>query len=323
MIFKDIQQRLKPELERLNEYIMDSITAPMPLLNSIVQRYMQKRGKQVRPLLVILCAQLLGEINDRTLHSGAAIEILHNASLIHDDVIDQSTTRRGEPTLNAVWNNHIAVLTGDYLLSKALDESMKAESMEIMKRMIFLSGKLTKGELYQIFLAREHEYSMRDYAKTIEMKTAILFESCARIGAESVGVDELEASSLIRYAYYLGMCFQIRDDVYDYQGNEAFGKDAGNDLREGKVTLPLIFALQNAPTEECVAMKALLDKGDLSDEDVKTLTQFAVDNGGIEFCGQVMERLRQKAVRCLSRYKDCSARKDLEDIFTFIINRDH
>lgn len=307
----------------MNRFIQESIQSPMPILNSIVGGYLGKRGKQIRPLLVILSAELLGEVNDRVLHAGASIEILHNASLIHDDVIDQSMYRRGIPTVNAVWDNHIAVLTGDYLVSKALDESILAGSMEVVKLMSHLADILSEGELHQIFVAREHDFSIRKYIRTVEMKTAILFESCVRMGAEAVGVEPERSAWLVRYAYYMGMCFQIRDDIFDYIGKGDFGKASGNDLREGKVTLPLLYALDSVPASESAELKGVLDKDELDDADVERLTKFAVDHGGIDFCRRVMERLREKALHCLSHYPECEARKDLEDIFTFIINRTH
>lgn len=155
------------------------------------------------------------------------------------------------------------------------------------------------------------------------MKTAILFESCVRMGAESIGVPSEKSAWLVKYAYYMGMCFQIRDDIFDYLGNDDFGKAAGNDLREGKVTLPLLYALQTTPASENEPLKKLLEKDDLDDDEVARLTTFAVEHGGIEFCRGVMNRLREKALLCLSHYPQCAARKDLEDIFTFIINRKH
>ena len=295
----------------------------MPFLNGVVQEYMSRQGKQIRPLLVILSAELLGKVNERTLHAGAAIEILHNATLVHDDVIDQSDLRRGKPTVNAVWDNHIAVLTGDYLVSRALQESTLAESLEIIRTMSRLADQLSEGELHQIFQARDHDFSMRKYARTIGMKTAILFESCVRMSAESVGISPEEASKLVRYAYYMGICFQIKDDVFDYLDNGKIGKPVGNDLREGKVTLPLLFALHASDKTGCQEIKSLLEKDELKDEDVKSLTDFAISHGGIEFSYRVMNRLREKALRCLKEYRDCEARKDLEEIFTFIIDRDH
>ncbi len=307
----------------MNLFIRESIYSPMPILNSIVQGYLGKRGKQIRPLLVILSAQLLGKVNDRVLHAGASIEILHNASLIHDDIIDQSMYRRGIPTVNAVWDNHIAVLTGDYLVSKALDESILAGSMEVVKFMSHLADILSEGELHQIFVARDHDYTIKKYIRTVEMKTAILFQSCVRMGAESADVPRERTKWLEKYAYYMGMCFQVRDDVFDYLGTDNFGKAAANDLREGKVTLPLIYALIAAPKGESEAMKEVLAKDELEDEDVKVLTEFAKNNGGIDFCYRVMERLREKALKCLSHYPDCAARRDMEDIFTFIIRRNY
>lgn len=323
MIFKEIQQRLKPELDGLNKFIWAALYSPLPTLNSIVEGYLGKRGKQIRPVLVILSAQLLGRVSDEVLHAGASLEILHNASLIHDDVIDQTPYRRGISTINAVWNNHIAVLTGDYLVSKALDEAVRANSVEIVKQMSRLADILSVGELHQIFVAREHDFSLKKYFRTVEMKTACLFESCVKMGATAAGVSEEYAAELVRYAYYMGLCFQIRDDIFDYVGNADFGKPAGNDLREGKVTLPLLYALRVAGRDEAELLMPLLDKDELTDEEVARLVDFAVSHGGIEYSQHIMERLREKALKHLMKYPRSDARDDLERIFTFIITRRH
>lgn len=321
MVFNNIRQRIEPELDRLNAYISESVHSPMPFLNDIVERFLERRGKQVRPLLVILSAELLGGITDEVLHAGASIELLHNATLVHDDIIDESKLRRGQPTLNATWDNQIAVLTGDYLVSRSLDQSIKADSLEIVRMMSHLADVLSMGELHQIFVARDHMYSMRKYVRTIEMKTAILFESCVRIGAEALGVTPERAANLVRFAYYMGVCFQIKDDVFDYVGTDAIGKASGHDLLDGKATLPLLYALQTAPEDARREAMDYLEKDELTDEDVRRLTTFAVDNGGIEFCERVMERIREKALKCLYTYPDCAARKDLEGMFTYIIER--
>lgn len=323
MIFEEIQQRLKPELDGMNAFIWDALKSPMPVLNEIVKGYMGKRGKQIRPLLVILSAKLLGCVNDRVLHAGASLEILHNASLIHDDVIDQTPCRRGIPTINAVWNNHIAVLTGDYMVSKSLDESIRAGSIEVSKLMSHLADILSEGELHQIFVARNRDYSLKKYFRTVEMKTAILFQSCVRMGAAAAGIDSDYAEELVKFVYYMGLCFQIRDDIFDYIGTGDFGKPTGHDLKENKVTLPLLYALHTTPKEESAPMFALLEKDELDDGEVKVLIDFAVEHGGIEYSRDMMERLRRKALRHLMKYPRNEARDDLENIFTFIINRTH
>lgn len=321
MTFKDIQQRLQPELDIMNAYMWEALHSPLPMLNDIVKNYMSKRGKQIRPLLVILSAKLLGEVNERVLHAGASLEILHNASLIHDDVIDRTPLRRDIPTINAVWNNHIAVLVGDYMVSKSLDETIRAGSLEISKIMSHLADILSEGELHQIFVARDHDYSLKKYLRTIEMKTAILFQSCVRMGADAAGIEPAAAEELVKFANYMGLCFQIRDDIFDYMGKGDIGKPTGNDLKENKVTLPLLYAIHTVPKEERIPMLALLEKGDLNDDEVAQLIDFAVRNGGIEYSQNIMERLRAKALRHLMTYERNDARDDLEWILEFIINR--
>lgn len=322
MVIKQIHERLAPEISRLNSFIDKAVESSLPMLNSIVNGYMGHRGKQIRPIIVILGAQLLsGKVTDAVLHAGASLEILHNASLIHDDVIDATGMRRGIPTVNAVWNNHIAVLTGDFLVSKSLDETILTESTDVIRLMSRLARVLSEGELHQIFVARDHDFSIKKYFYTVEMKTAILFESCVLMGAAAAGVSEQYSADLVKFVHYMGLCFQIRDDMLDYDLTANTGKPTGNDLREDKVTIPLLHALRVAPKEESDEMKRIIDAGDLTDEQIHTLIDFARRYGGPEYCVSVMNRLYLKASRYLASYPDCEARRTLDRLFTFIIGR--
>ena len=329
MDFPQIQSELRTEIDRLNVMIREALKVDMPILQRIVDEYLISKGKQIRPIMVLLSAMLTmeeagcePEVSDRVLHAGAALELLHNASLIHDDVVDESKRRRGLPTINAVWDNHIAVLTGDFFVSKALAEAVKTGSMEAISYISELGRELSLGEINQICVARFHELSEEEYFRTIYKKTACLFINCARLGSLTAGASAEEAASLVSYAEAMGICFQIKDDIFDYLEKDV-GKPTGNDLREGKVTLPLLHALRTAPQEASRPMYDLLEKDELSADDIARLIAFAKEYDGIAYAYSVMEDMRSKAAPLIMHYPDCRARRALEEIFNYIIARDY
>ena len=321
MTFADITSSLAPELERLNTIIAEALDTPTPLMNEIVTRYLLTKGKQIRPVMVLLSARLLGEISDRVLHAAAAMEMLHNASLIHDDVVDDTLTRRGRQTINAIWDNHIAVLVGDYFMSGALNEGVRTESIEIVRALSELGKELSLGEIHQICNARGHQFRIDDYYTAIRKKTASLFMQCARVGAEAVNAPAALSAALVQYAELLGQCFQIRDDIFDYFPSHEVGKPSGNDLREGKVTLPLLHALRTAPEAEASNAKELIARGSLTEQEIESLISFAKKHRGIEFAYAEMERLHAEALPLLLSYPDSATRDSLAGLFAFIIAR--
>lgn len=323
MTFKDITEGLSPELARLNAIIRGALHSDdTPLMNEIVERYLQTKGKQIRPIMVMLCARLFGDIDDSVLHAASALELLHNASLIHDDVVDETKKRRGRETVNAIWDNHIAVLVGDFFVSGALAEAVRTDNLEIVKSLAELGKELSQGEIHQICNARGHSFRTEDYFTAIHKKTASLFMHCALVGASAHGVAPSRSKALIDYAEQLGLCFQIRDDIFDYFPSGVTGKPSGNDLREGKVTLPLLLALQQAPAEESEAMKALLRSGCPDEEQIRLLTEFTHAHGGIEAAYDCMADIHDRALPLLENYDETPARRALRDLFSFIISRE-
>lgn len=323
MTFTDITRGLAPQLEELNSIICQALhSQDTPLMNEIVARYLLTKGKQIRPVMVMLCARLFGDITPTVLHSAAALELLHNASLIHDDVVDDTRRRRGTDTINAIWDNHIAVLVGDFFVSGALAEAVRTDSLQIVQSLAALGKELSQGEIHQICNARDHSFRTEDYFTAIYKKTASLFMHCALVGACAHGVSREQAAPLLRYAELLGLCFQIRDDVFDYFPAVRTGKPSGNDLREGKVTLPLLLALQNAPHRASEAMKELLRDRIPDEEAIRTLTEFAHAHGGIEGAYACMEQIHADALPLLDAYPPTPARNALADLFSFIIARD-
>lgn len=317
-----IQNRLEKELSEMNSIIHQSLFTPNELMNQVVSNYLTIKGKQIRPIMVILCAGLFGNVNAAVLYAGAALEMLHNASLIHDDVVDDTTLRRTRPTVNATWGSHIAVLVGDYFVSNALAAGIKTGNIAIISALSDLGKELSLGEIDQICNARDHHFDEESYFGMIRQKTASLFRNCAKMGAETAGAKPEEYQALVKYAEMLGLCFQIKDDIFDYFDNKLIGKPTGNDLREGKVTLPLLYALNAVPAVESEPMKNLLRRGDLSNEEIDTLITFAKEHGGIEYAYDRMHGLQKEALKYIDVYPDSQWKQSLLDIFDYIIERD-
>lgn len=321
-VLDEIQSTMSSEVEAMNEIIRSQLHTNHTLVNSIIDNYLKTKGKQIRPILVMLSARMFGEITDRVLYAAASLEMLHNATLIHDDVVDQTPIRRGKPTINSVWGNHLAVLSGDIFVSKALEAGIHTGDLEILQSLSDLGTELSLGEMDQIFNARGHNLTDEAYYSMIDRKTASLFVGCVRIGAQAVGASEEEFTPLQKYARLLGTAFQIRDDIFDYFPSDDIGKPTGHDLLEGKVTLPLLYALRKAPEERAAKMKELLlTDEELTAEEIKTLHDFAKEYHGIEHSYEEMRRLRREAMGYIDCYPDSESKRYFKEIFDFIIER--
>lgn len=321
--FDTIQQTLAPELRQLNDHIHAALDSPNQLMNSVINTYLEKKGKQIRPILVLLSARLLGEVNDRVICGAVAVELLHNASLIHDDVVDDTVTRRGAPTINGVWDNHLAVLVGDFFLSNALLQGVQTDDIRIVRSISDLGRLLSIGELDEIYNARYNHLDEETYFKIIYRKTASLFVSCVEVGAYAVGVDDSRLEALREFARLLGLCFQIKDDIFDYFSDEKVGKPTGNDLREGKITLPLLHALEQTGRPGNDRMVRLAKSDSLSADEIRDLIEYAKDCGGIEYAYLTMQRLRDEAVALLDIFPESDIRSAFISLIDFIITREH
>lgn len=319
---KDIQRRLDPELTAMNQIIAESLHTRNEMMNSVVTRYLEVKGKQIRPLLVILSAKMFGDVTEEVLCAGAALEMLHNASLIHDDIVDETDLRRGRPTVNATMGNHVAVLVGDYFVSNSLSVGIRSGNINVVAALSDLGKELSLGEIDQITNAREHRFDTESYFSMIKQKTASLFMNCVKIGAEVAGATPQQAAPMVEYAKLLGYCFQIKDDIFDYYPNPQIGKPTGNDLREGKVTLPLLYALADAPEELSAPMKEMIVRGDLTSEEIHRLVEFAKEHGGIDRAFATMRDMQQEADAIISAFPDSESKEAFRDIFEFIISRD-
>lgn len=314
---------ISPELTVLNDKIRERLSTSNPLMNQVIESSLRNKGKQLRPIILLLTAKMFGDINDIAITAASAVELLHNASLIHDDVVDNSMMRRNAPSINAVWDNHIAVLIGDFFLSTAMQQAISTGNVDIIDSLCMLGRTLSIGELDQIYNARFHKLSEQAYFNIIYNKTASLFVSCARMGCHSAGVAGERLDAMVRFAGLLGLCFQLRDDIFDYFSDEKVGKPTGNDLKEGKITLPLLYALSidSLPTHK--EMEELSRKPELSEAEIRTLTDFAIENGGIEYTYRKMRELRDEAATILSTLPDNEARRALMVVLDSIITRDH
>lgn len=319
---EQIRESVADELAQLNDIIASTLRSDTELMNTIVARYLQTKGKQLRPLLVLLSGKLFGGINERVLYAGAAIEMLHNASLIHDDVIDQAVERRGVETISSVWTNHVAVLVGDFFVTGALRCAVRAEDRRILESLALMGGDLSLGEIHQYDNARSHHIDEQTYLTIISKKTASLFESCVAVGGYAQNAPQRQLDALRHYARLLGICFQIKDDTFDYFDDSAVGKPTGNDLREGKITLPLIYALRRDDLPDHEAMNALVRNEQLTTTDIECLVAFAKQAGGIDYAYATMQRLRAEADRVLDTTFPPSDTIDaFKLIFKYIIDR--
>ena len=319
--FDEIKESISAELSKLNEIINVSLDSSSPLLNEIVSMYLKTKGKQIRPIIVILSAGFFSGVNDNTLNAAAAIELLHNASLIHDDVVDETKKRRGNPTINSVWDNHIAVLVGDFFVSNALSCAIQSGDMRVITTISQLGKELSIGELDQIDVAKHHSITEENYYRIIGKKTASLFKSCVQVGGYTAKAPQSDIDNLARFVELLGLCFQIKDDIFDYFSDKEVGKPTGNDLREGNVTLPLIYALSKADSPLHREMKELVMRDVLENDDIERLIEFAKSEGGIEYAYSSMARLKDEACKVLAPYPESCAKRAFIDLFDYIIER--
>jgi len=278
-------------------------------------------GKRIRPLIVLLSAKLCGEITKETVEYAVILELLHTATLIHDDIVDNTLERRNRPSVNAKYDNRIAVLLGDYILTLAIQEGIKAKNPNILKLLSDLSLNLVEGELKQLTSSEKSTICESRYFEIIWKKTAALISTCAEMGAISVNANTNQTKKLRLIGEKLGLCFQIKDDIFDYfeQGN--IGKPTGNDIREGKITLPLIYALQHAPRELSEQKKGLIRKQNFSPESISELITFAKEYGGITYAQQKMEELKREVLEYLKEFPDSEAKIGMISLVDYIIRR--
>lgn len=319
-LFNIITKPIEAEFAAFRKMQDDLAVNPNPLLREIILHVNKQRGKQMRPMMVLLFGKMFGEVSDTTYSAALALELLHTASLVHDDVVDDSMQRRGQASVNAIYNNKLAVLVGDYLLSTALVFTGRCGDPRITNIVGALGQTLADGEIFQMFHSHEKLVSEEVYFEIIRKKTASLFSSCAEIGALSAGAQSNEADRARQIGEYIGICFQIRDDIFDYYSNDV-GKPTGNDMREGKLTLPIIYAVHTEGDDRIREMINRLKSGELSEAEIGDLIEFAKAKGGIEYAERTMQEYRQKAIDLLPAGIDEDIRSAIIAYMDAVINR--
>lgn len=321
-MIKIIREPIQGDINRYTECFRAALTTSNPLLNAALSHVAQQQGKMMRPMLVMLCALEAGSVTDSALHAAVGLELLHTASLLHDDVLDDSDMRRGQPSVNALWGNKAAVLVGDFLTSRALQEVTSSGNARVIERTGWLGQQLADGELEQMDVTRDTTFSQSRYYEVIAKKTASLFSTAALAGALLGGGTPELSEKLERVGHIIGLCFQMRDDLLDFDGSAPTGKPKFIDLREGKVTLPLIYALNTAGNDDMVQLALKARRSEATETECHQLTAFAIDNGGVAYAESEMQRLRDEAVELLGTLNNSDVSRSLLAYVDFVIKRD-
>lgn len=317
----EIKSPVSEHMEAFEEKFKDAMKSSVPLLDKITSYIVKRKGKQIRPMFVFLSAQVSGEINESTYRAAALIELLHTASLVHDDVVDDSNERRGFFSLNALWKNKIAVLVGDFLLTKGLSLSLEHNDFHLLNIANDAVREMSEGELLQIEKARRLDISEDVYFEIIAKKTAALIVACCAAGTASVTRDEKTIDIAREFGRLTGIAFQIKDDLFDFGSEDDIGKPTGIDIKEKKMTLPLIYALNNSSWLEKRKMINIIKNHNEESEEVKKVIDFVIKKGGIEYAYKIMHQYKDQALAVLKKLPDNPSRKSLEQLLHYAIER--
>lgn len=299
----------------------ESMNTKVPLLDKVTRFIVTTKGKQMRPMFVFLCAKLFGGINEKTYRGASMIELIHTATLVHDDVVDESFKRRNFFSINALWKNKIAVLVGDFLLSKSVLLSTDHQDYDLLAVIARTIREMSEGELLQLEKARKLDITEEVYYEIIRQKTATLIAACCEIGALSSGADAATARKMKDFGTYTGMAFQIKDDLFDYLTSNVIGKPLGIDIKEQKMTLPLIYALKTAREEDRRYHFQTIKRYNNDKKRVKELVEFVKSTGGLDYAIKVMKDYRQKAENILQDVADSESRRSLQLMLDYVIER--
>ncbi len=317
---KNIQAPIVKEMEQFEKKFRQSMKSNVMLLDKITGYIVRRKGKQIRPLFVFLSAGVSGKINESTYRGAALIELLHTATLVHDDVVDNANRRRGFFSINALWKNKIAVLVGDFLLARGLILPLENNDIDFLKITTEAVKNMSEGELLQMEKARKMTMDEDTYYEVIRQKTASLITSCCKIGASSVGADEGVVKKMGEFGMAVGMAFQIKDDLFDY-GSFEIGKPRGIDIKEKKMTLPLIYALNNSSRADRMRIKKYIKEAKKKSWVVQEVIKFVKNSGGMDYAISVMDSYHQKAKDILKTLPESVYRNSLEDLIQFTIER--
>lgn len=308
VITAPIQRELNVFIEMFNQ----ALTHPDGLLGQALSHIRNRGGKRMRPILVLLMAKNYGVVNEATLHSAVGLELLHTASLVHDDVVDEAQERRGQQSVNACYDNKVAVLVGDYVLSTALFHISMTHQEAIFRQIAELGRALANGEILQLTNTDENGLSEEKYFQVIENKTGALFESCCIIGALSAGLTMNDIQEVRRFGSIIGTIFQIRDDIFDYYDSKEIGKPTGNDMAEGKLTLPVLYALNHTDDAAMQSLAKKVKNGTVTPDEIASLVSFTKACGGIDYAMQKMDELAAEGLEFIRK----SVKPELQDAFT-------
>jgi len=319
-----IKQPIVQDLDDFVELFNASLTHSDGLLGSALSHIRQRGGKRMRPMLILLMAQNFGRVSQVTQNAAVGLELLHTASLVHDDVVDESSERRGQASVNATYDNKVAVLVGDYILSSALLRVSMTDNQKIIQLLAELGRTLAAGEILQLSNIHNQEISEDVYYQIINNKTAALFEACSKIGALSAGATDEEIAAAAKFGQNIGMIFQIRDDIFDYFDSKEIGKPTGNDMVEGKLTLPVIYALNNSHLESMQTLARKVKAGTVNPDEIAVLVEFTKEQGGIEYAERRMEEIADEARVFINKYvKDIAVKDALTAYLEYVIQRNY
>ncbi len=320
-IVEEIKQPINEEMKLFEQKFYESMQSKVPLLDKVTRFIVTTKGKQMRPMFVFLCAKLVGNVTEKTYRGASMIELIHTATLVHDDVVDESFKRRNFFSINALWKNKIAVLVGDYLLSKSVLLSTDHKDYDLLGVISRTIREMSEGELLQLEKARKLDITEDVYYEIIRQKTATLIAACCEIGVLSNSTDEALAKKMMDFGTYTGMAFQIKDDLFDYLSSNVIGKPVGIDIKEQKMTLPLIHTLKIAGETDRKYYFNTIKRYNNNPKRVKELIEFVKSSGGLEYAITVMKDFQQKAKDILNEFPDSEARKSLHSMLDYVIER--
>jgi len=317
----EISRPIKVELEKFNGLFKDSMKSKVGLLDLVAKYILRQKGKKIRPLLVLLSSKVAGGVTERSYRGAILVELLHTATLVHDDVVDSAEKRRGLPSINAIWKNKVAVLMGDYLLSRGLLIAVENNDFDFLKTITETVKRMSEGELLQISKTKKLDIDEETYFKIISDKTASLLSTCCEIGALSTTKDQDEILAMREFGENLGMAFQIRDDILDYVGSsKLIGKPLGGDIKEKKITLPLIYSLQKADKSKANKIISIIKNGK-SKGNINEVIQFVKDSGGINYAYSIAQNYSKRAKENLKMFPDNESKLALQALVDFVIER--
>jgi octaprenyl-diphosphate synthase len=317
----EIREPVWLEMKEFNKQFKNSVSSNIPLLNLVTAYVLKRKGKQMRPLFVFLTSKLTGEITPSSYTAASLIELMHTATLVHDDVVDDSNERRGVFSVKAIWRSKIAVLLGDYFLARGLMLALQNKEYDLLEIISNASREMSEGELLQLQKSRSLNIDIETYYEVIRKKTATLIAACTSSGARASGASQEIIVKAYEMGINIGMAFQIKDDLFDYQNNGSIGKPAGNDIKEKKFTLPLIYALNQSDRLRSKGMIRKINRDKKNQQLVNEVVQFVKENGGVEYAFEKMVEFKQKALQILDSFPDSPAKNSLKDLVEYTVSR--